>query len=111
MLITVVGVLSGVAEAGVLSLIAEISGDMVPRSRLVHVDLGLVSTDETMGRALLTACVLSVARLLLQGVGAWIPSRLSADVLAALRSRLFTVLSPRPRGTCSPTSGKGTCRN
>jgi len=77
------------AEAGVLALLAEIASAMVLRRTQLSSNLGPVGLHSGIGAALVVALVLAGARLALGIVIAWLPSRISADVQAKLRSDLF----------------------
>lgn len=92
-LVTVLSVISGLAEAGVLLLVANVAAAMVLRSRHVNGGVGLLSLHATIGVALLVALALALLRLLLQVAIAWLPARISADVLARLRRDLFDAYS------------------
>lgn len=92
-LLTVTSVIGGLAEAGVLVLVANIAAAIVLRSHLVTADLGPLRPHMTIGVALLAALSFSVLRLLLQAVVAWLPSRISADVQARLRQNLLDAYS------------------
>jgi len=77
------------AEAGVLALLAEIASAMVLRRHQFSSNLGPVGLHLEIGTALLIAFAFAGVRLMLGMVIAWLPSRISADVQASLRSDLF----------------------
>lgn len=82
-------VLSGLSEAAVLALVAQIATVMVSGSGLVQADLGPLSLDAPVATLLLVTIGLGVARLVLQVGVAYLPARISADVQARLRKDLF----------------------
>jgi ABC-type multidrug transport system fused ATPase/permease subunit len=79
----------GIAEAGVLVLVAQIAAAMVVRSSEIHARIGPGSLHFGIATALVVALVLALVRLLLQLVVAWLPARISADVTNRLREELF----------------------
>jgi ABC-type multidrug transport system fused ATPase/permease subunit len=87
--LTTVSVVAGLAEASVLVLVANVASAMVLRDHHVSSGLGSLGLHLSIGSALLLALALSVVRLALQVVIAWLPSRISADVQAGLRTDLF----------------------
>jgi ABC-type multidrug transport system fused ATPase/permease subunit len=91
--LTVSSVGAGLAEAGVLALLAEIASAMVLRRNQLSSNLGLVDLHIGIATALLVALVLAGTRLVLGLVIAWLPSRISADVQAKLRKDLFDAFS------------------
>lgn len=91
--LSLVGIASGIAEAGVLSLIAEISAAMVAGVAQVNAQFGFISIRASIAQSLLVAFLLATVRLAFQALGAWMPSRLAADVLRLMRLELFTAFS------------------
>lgn len=87
--LTGVSVAAGLAEAGVLAVVAQIAAAMVLGESSLQSDLGPVSWDISIGAALLAAFGLAVVRLALSLCLAWLPARVSADVQAHLRRDLF----------------------
>jgi hypothetical protein len=87
--LTLVSIVAGLAEAGVLVLVANVAAAMVLHTHYVGTGLGPLNSHLTIGTALLLALALSVVRLALQVVIAWLPARISADVQARLRTDLF----------------------
>lgn len=84
---------AGLAEAGVLALIAQVAAAMVVDDGRVGANLGPVALDLSVARALLAALGLGLVRLSLQLVVGWLPARISADVQARLRRDLFASFS------------------
>lgn len=80
---------SGLAEAGVLALVAQVAAAIVVNDGRVRADLGSITLDLPVGSALAVAFALAAIRLVLQLVVAWLPARISADVQARLRYGLF----------------------
>lgn len=91
--LTLLGVLSGLAEAAVLALIAEIGSAMVSGARSVPVTVGFASLHAGVATALLLALSLALFRMGLQVIVAWLPARLMADLLASMRRDLFAAYS------------------
>ncbi|MHB8458293.1 MAG: ABC transporter transmembrane domain-containing protein, partial [Acidimicrobiales bacterium] len=87
--LTLAAVVAGLAEAGVLALVAEVAGAMMTRATRLRANLGLVAVNASLSDALLLGLALAVLRLALQVVVAWLPSRISAEVQARLRRDLF----------------------
>jgi ATP-binding cassette, subfamily B, bacterial len=89
LLLTGASVGAGLAEAGVLALLAEIASVMVLRRHRVTSDFGPIGLHIGIAIALLVALVLASARLVLGIVVAWLPAKMSAGVQAQLRADLF----------------------
>lgn len=88
-----VSVVAGVAEAGVLALVAVIAAALVGASNRLAVELGPLSLDTGIGVALCAACVLAVVRLGLQLGMAWLPAQISTDVQARMQGDMFDSFS------------------
>ena len=80
---------SGLAEASILVLLANVAAAMVLRGHQVSGSLSLAGLHLSVGHALVAALALSAVRLVLQLVVAWLPARISAEVQARLRRDLF----------------------
>lgn len=93
LVLAVASVGAGLAEAGVLALVAQVSAAMVAGADQVRAGLGPLSVDLGLGPTLFVALGLAVLRLVLQLTVAWLPSRISADVQARLRRELFASFS------------------
>lgn len=87
--LTVVSTGVGLAEGGVLVLVANVAAAMVVHGHTVRGDMGPIGLNITVGLALLVALGLAGVRLLLQVLVAWLPARMSADVATRLRRELF----------------------
>jgi ABC-type multidrug transport system fused ATPase/permease subunit len=95
---------SGLAEAGVLALLAEVASEMVLRHNRVASNLGPIGLHIGIGAALLVMIGLAGVRLVLGLIVAWLPARISADVQAKLRRDLFDAFS---RASWSVQSDEG----
>lgn len=84
---------AGLAEAGVLALVASVAAAMVTDGHQLSGDLGPLSAHTSLGLALFVAFGLAAVRLLLQVLIAWLPARISAEVQARLRRDLFDAFS------------------
>lgn len=93
LLLAAASVGAGLAEAGVLALVAQVAATMVIDEPSLHADLGPFALDLALGTALAVAFALAVVRLGLQVVVSWLPARISADVQARLRRELFASFS------------------
>jgi ATP-binding cassette, subfamily B, bacterial len=82
-------VLSGITEAGVLALLAQVAAALVDGAGRVPVDLGLLHTNETVGALLVLAFALGVLRLVLQAPVSLLPARIGAKVQARLCENLL----------------------
>jgi ABC-type multidrug transport system fused ATPase/permease subunit len=87
--LVVASVLSGLSEATVLAIIAQVAGALVDGAKRVHADIGSVHLSETVGGLLAIGFGLAVVRLVLQVPLSTIPARMSADVQARLGRDLF----------------------
>lgn len=86
-------VLAGLAEAGVLALVAQVAAAMVADDPNITADLGPLALDISITAALTAAFVFALVRLVLQVLVSYLPARISADVQARLRHDLFTTYS------------------
>lgn len=93
LLLAVASVASGLAEAGVLTLVAQVAAGMVGDEQLMRASWGPADLRLTMGTALAVAVALAAVRAGLQLVISWMPSRISSDLQARLRRDLFTSFS------------------
>lgn len=81
--------LSGLAEAGILAVVAQVAATLVNEATRVRIDVGPLHIDATIGALLAVAFVLAIIRLALQMPISYLPARISADVQARLRTGLF----------------------
>ena len=91
--LAITAVLSGFAEAGILAVIAQAAAALVSGVEEVHIALGPVAIDPSIGTLLALAAALAVARIVLQTISARLQARLAADVQAGLRGRLFAAFT------------------
>ncbi len=82
-------VLSGFTEAGILAVLAQVAAALVNGSSHVHVDLGPVQVDESLGSLLAIGFGLALLRFALQAVVSYVPARIAADMQVQLRHELF----------------------
>ncbi len=87
--LAVTAFLSGLAEAGVLAVVAEVGTALVYGSDHVKVGLGPLNLRPGVTEMLVLAAVLSLARIGLLGINAHLQARLATDVQTSLRDRLF----------------------
>ena len=81
--------LSGLTEAGVLAVVAQVAASLVSGATHVTANIGPLHVHATVGALLAAAAVLSVIRLSLQVPISLLPARISADVWARLGKDLF----------------------
>jgi ABC-type multidrug transport system fused ATPase/permease subunit len=82
-------VFSGLAEAGILAVLAQVAAALVNGTADVHVNVGPLHGGETVGALLALAFGLALFRLALQVVISYLPARIAADTQARLRIDLF----------------------
>jgi ABC-type multidrug transport system fused ATPase/permease subunit len=87
--LAITAVLSGIAEAGILAVVAQVGTALVYGDRHVEVALGPVDLRPGVATLLILAAVLSVARIGLLNANARLQSHLAADVQMDLRKELF----------------------
>lgn len=85
--------LSGLSEAAILALVAQVAAAMAGGDGTVHADLGPLAVAASVGTLLWVSLGFALARLALQGAIAFLPARVAADVQAALRKRLFAAFA------------------
>jgi ABC-type multidrug transport system fused ATPase/permease subunit len=86
-------VLSGLTEAGILAVLAQVAAALVEGSSRVNVDLGPLHLDEGLGALLALGFGLALLRFALQAVVSVVPARIAADMQVQLRSELFTAFT------------------
>ncbi|HKZ14511.1 MAG TPA: ABC transporter ATP-binding protein [Solirubrobacterales bacterium] len=91
--LSITAFLSGLAEAGVLAVVAEVGTALVYGSDHVKLGLGSYVLRPSVTAMLVVAAVLSLARVVLLGINAHLQARLAADVQTTLRDRLFGAFS------------------
>ncbi len=82
-------VVAGFAEAAMLAVIAQIAAALVNGSRHVHLTLGGLRLEPSVGRLIGIAFGLAAVRLALQAPISTLPARIGGDVQAKLRRELF----------------------
>ena len=82
-------VLSGLTEAGILAIVAQVATTLVNKVTRVHIEIGPLHVDATVGALLATALVLAVLRVALQVWISFLPARIAADVQGHLRRSMF----------------------
>jgi len=81
--------LSGLTEAGILAVVAQVAATLLNRAKHVPVDIGPFHMEVTVGALLAVAFGLALSRLALQVPISYLPARIAANVQAQLRSRLL----------------------
>ena len=82
-------VFSGFTEAGVLAIIAQVATSLVSGVKQVHIAIGTLHVDVSIGGLLAVAFVLAVIRVALQVVVSYFPARIAAEVQGRLRRNMF----------------------
>jgi ATP-binding cassette, subfamily B, bacterial len=82
-------VLSGLTEAVILAVVAQVAAALVDGAKRVDAHVGSSHIHVTVGALLVVAVALAVIRLLLQVPISVLPARIAADVQADLRNELF----------------------
>lgn len=91
--LAIASLLAGLAESGVLAIVAQVAASLATGSHRVHTHLGPVPIHASVARVLLVAGVLAVLRLALQVPTSLIPARITSNVQAALRTQLFAAFT------------------
>jgi ATP-binding cassette subfamily B protein len=81
--------LSGLTEAGILAVIAQVAAVLVSGATRAHVHIGPFHINATVGVLLAVALVLAIMRLALQVPISLLPARIASEVQARLRKGLF----------------------
>jgi ATP-binding cassette, subfamily B, bacterial len=87
--LVIVSILSGLMEAGILAIVAQVASSLVDGAKQVHTQIGPFHIDATLGPLLGVAFILAVIRLILQAPISLLPARIAAAVQARLRRGLF----------------------
>ena len=82
-------VLAGLTESGILAVLAQSAAALVSQTSQVHIELGPLQLNETLGVLLTFAMALALARLALQFVISTVPTKMAADMQAQMRTELF----------------------
>ncbi len=88
-----VSVLSGLTEAVILAVVAQVAASLVTGDSAVEVSIGALNVHTTVDALLIAAGLLAMVRLALQVPIAWLPARIAADVQAGLRRDLFNAFT------------------
>ena len=86
-------VLSGLTEAGILAIVAQVATTLVNRITTVRIEIGSLHVEATVGALLATALVLAVLRIALQVWISFLPARIAADVQGHLRRSMFAAFT------------------
>lgn len=92
-LLAIVSVLSGLAEAGILAVVAGVAAKLATGASTVDAQIGPIHLRASVTVLLVAGAVLSFARLALQAPISYVPAKLGADVQSRLRRRLFDAFS------------------
>lgn len=84
-----VSVLSGLTEAAVLAVVAQVAASLVDGATHVSANIGPLHVHATVGTLLAVASILAIIRLALQVPISVLPARIAADVQARLREDIF----------------------
>jgi len=87
--LAICSVLSGLTEAGILAVVAQVAAILVDKATQVHLNIGPFHIGAGVGALLAVAFVLAVIRLALQVPISFLPARIAADAQARLRNELF----------------------
>ncbi len=82
-------IVSGVAEAGTLAVIAQVAASLVTNATRVHTHLGPINVHTSFGTMIGIAFVLTLVRMALQVPLSVLPARIASDVQASMRAKLF----------------------
>jgi len=80
---------AGFAEAATLAVIAQVASALVNGAQAVHLDLGPLHIDSSVGSLIAVAFACTLVRLALQLPISILPARIAADVQSQLRRELF----------------------
>ena len=105
-LLAVLSVLTGLAEAGILAIVAEIAAALTTSANEVAVHLGVASVRTSLRGLLIVGGALAVARLFLLIPTSSVAARLTADTQATMRRRLLNAFM-RASWTVKATDREG----
>ena len=86
-------VVGGLVESTILALVAHVASALVEGVDIVSANLGPLNLDSPVSTVLAVAAFLAVVRLVVQIVIAYLPARMTADMQAHFRARLFDAYS------------------
>lgn len=84
---------SGLTEAGILAVVAQVAASLVNGTKSVHVVIGPFHVDAAVQTLIAIAFALTLLRLAFQVPISVLPARIAADVQAGLRRKLFSAFS------------------
>jgi ATP-binding cassette, subfamily B, bacterial len=93
MVLGISSVLSGLTEAGILAIVAQVATALVGGATRIRVEIGPVHVDAKISALLSIAFVLAVIRVGLQVVVSYFPARIAAEVQGGLRRRMFVAFT------------------
>ncbi len=88
--------LAGMCESAVLALVASIATALVGQHSTVSFQVGSLHVEARVGELLVVGFAIALARIAVQGLIAYLPARIGAEVQAGLRLRLFAAFSRAP---------------
>src|SRR3954451_6114800 len=87
--LVIASLLSGLTEAGILAVLAQVAAALADGATHVHISAGPVDESVSVGALLGTGAALALLRFALQALLAVLPARIGTDMQARLRSELF----------------------
>jgi ATP-binding cassette, subfamily B, bacterial len=91
--LAIYSIVSGLAEAATLGVLAQIASALVKGTKHVHANIAHVHIDTTMPTLIKIAFALTIFRLIMQIPLSLLPSRIAANVQMTLRLKLFDAFS------------------
>ena len=91
--LAIASVLSGIAEAGVLAIVAQVATTLVNGVKHVNLSLGPVHAEVTVGTLLAVAFVLALIRICLQVLISYLPARIASEVQGRMRHKMFAAFT------------------
>jgi hypothetical protein len=82
-------ILAGLAESGVLAIIAQVAASLVNGTSRLPLSFGPLHVVESRSALLIIGALLAAVRLALQGVLSAVPAKIVDDFQARLRTTLF----------------------
>jgi ABC-type multidrug transport system fused ATPase/permease subunit len=86
-------ILSGLTEAGILAVVAEVAASLVNGAAQIPLHIGPLHIQAALRTLIGAAFALTIARLVLQIPLSTLPARIAADVQADMRRKLFDAYS------------------
>ncbi len=91
--LSVCSIISGFAEAALLTVIAQVAAALVKDTKYLHADIGHFSVSVRLGTMIEIAFALTIVRLIMQIPLSTLPARIAAGVQLRLRTQLFEAFS------------------